>query len=203
MQLSAIAESFLFLSHTLSRNGTSPSLRIVTGEGKLIYSPGFRSTIIHLLARDERQTAQIQARNVRLHLLSQTNAYRRAHILISTLSSRAKDPQAVIYTIDRSTLEILPASSTTYTSLQDISDDLPENQPRFILLSYPMTLASGRLSVPYVMLNYLPANTKQETRMLYAGAKELMRNTAEVNRIIEISEAEEVEEIEKRLQGED
>lgn len=66
-----------------------------------------------------------------------------------------------------------------------------------------MTLASGRLSVPYVMLNYLPATTNQETRMLYAGAKELMRNTAEVNRIIEISEAEEVESIEEKLQGED
>ena len=120
-----------------------------------------------------------------------------------THSSRAKDPQAVIYQIDRSTLEILPASSSTFTSLQDISDELPENQPRFILLSYPMTLASGRMSVPYVMLNYLPENTKQETRMLYAGAKELMRNTAEVNRIIEIGEAEEVEGIEEKLRGED
>lgn len=29
--------------------------------------------------------------------------------------------------------------------------------------------------------------------MLYAGAKELMRNTAEVNRIIEIDSAEELE----------
>lgn len=37
--------------------------------------------------------------------------------------------------------------------------------------------------------------------MLYAGAKELVRNTAEVNRIIEIDSAEEVEEIEKLLKG--
>jgi hypothetical protein len=65
-----------------------------------------------------------------------------------------------------------------------------------------MTLSSGRLSVPYVMLNYLPATANQETRMLYAGAKELMRNTAEVNRIIEISEAEEVEDIEETLKAE-
>jgi hypothetical protein len=58
------------------------------------------------------------------------------------------------------------------------------------------------MSVPYVMLNYLPATTNQETRMLYAGAKELMRNTAEVNRIIEIGEAEEVEDIEEKLKSE-
>lgn len=58
---------------------------------------------------------------------------------------------------------------------------------------------SGRLSVPYVMLYYLPTTCNAEVKMLYAGAKELMRNTAEVNRIIEIDTAEEVGEIEERL----
>ena len=39
--------------------------------------------------------------------------------------------------------------------------------------------------------------------MLYAGAKELMRNTAEVGRIIEIDSSEELSEIEDKLKGED
>lgn len=85
----------------------------------------------------------------------------------------------------------------------DLSDDLPDNSPRFVLLSYPLTLGSGRLSVPYVMLNYLPATCNQEARMLYAGAKELMRNQSEAGRVIEIDSAEEVESIEEKLQGED
>lgn len=59
--------------------------------------------------------------------------------------------------------------------------------------------ASGRLSVPYVLLYYLPVTCNAELRMLYAGAKELMRNTAEVGRVIEIVEAEELEEVEERL----
>lgn len=63
--------------------------------------------------------------------------------------------------------------------------------------------ASGRLSVPYVMVNYLPATCHQESRMLYAGAKELMRNQSEAGRIVEIDTAEEVEEMEKKLQAED
>lgn len=37
--------------------------------------------------------------------------------------------------------------------------------------------------------------------MLYAGAKELMRNTAEVGRVIEIAEVEELETIEEKLGG--
>lgn len=49
------------------------------------------------------------------------------------------------------------------------------------------------------MLYYLPVTCNNEVKMLYAGAKELMRNTAEVNRIIEIDSPEELEEIEGRL----
>ena len=37
--------------------------------------------------------------------------------------------------------------------------------------------------------------------MLYAGAKELMRNTAEVGKIIEIDSAEDLEDIEAKLKG--
>ncbi len=40
-------------------------------------------------------------------------------------------------------------------------------------------------------------------RMSYAGAVELMRSTAEVNRVLEVAEAEELEGIEEKLKGED
>lgn len=38
--------------------------------------------------------------------------------------------------------------------------------------------------------------------MLYAGAKELMRNTAEAGRVLEMAEAEELETIQTKLGGE-
>ena len=110
----------------------------------------------------------------------------------------------------------------------DLSDDLPDNSPRFVLLSYPLTMvgpsliktvsstpcsrklayaayrqASGRLSVPYVMINYLPPTCSSEMRMLYAGAKELLRNQSEAGRIIEIDSTDDLENIEERLKGED
>lgn len=53
--------------------------------------------------------------------------------------------------------------------------------------------------MPYVMLYYLPVTCNNEVRMLYAGAKELMRNTAEVNRIIEVDSADDLEELEEKL----
>ncbi|KAH0532040.1 hypothetical protein TsFJ059_000781 [Trichoderma semiorbis] len=115
-------------------------------------------------------------------------------------TSRASKPQAVIYLIDKTTHEIhQDADKVTYTSLDEIADDLPDHAPRFILLSYPLTTSDGRLSVPYVLLYYLPITCNAETRMLYAGAKELIRNTAEVNKVIDIESTEDLEEVPTQL----
>ncbi|KAL1999023.1 hypothetical protein VTN02DRAFT_5170 [Thermoascus thermophilus] len=118
-------------------------------------------------------------------------------------TSRAKDPQAIIYLIDQKNHEIRPEDDQVYSKMEDLADELPDSSPRFILLSYPLTLSSGRLTVPYVLLYYLPENCNPSQRMLYAGAVELMRNTAEVNRVIEIESESDVVDIEKRLQGSD
>jgi hypothetical protein len=64
---------------------------------------------------------------------------------------------------------------------------------------YSLWQGDGRISVPYVLVYYLPENCNPSMRMSYAGAKELMRSTAEVNRIIEIESGEELEDIEKTL----
>ena len=43
--------------------------------------------------------------------------------------------------IDKNTYEIRQdEDKTVYTSLDEISDDLPDHAPRFILLSYPLTM---------------------------------------------------------------
>ena len=50
-----------------------------------------------------------------------------------------------------------------------------------------------------MLLYYLPVTCNAELRMLYAGAKELMRNTAEVGKILEIESADDLEEIPEKL----
>ena len=55
------------------------------------------------------------------------------------------------------------------------------------------------MSVPYVLIYYLPITCNNEQRMLYAGAKELMRNTSEVGRVLDLESAEDLEEIPQQL----
>jgi hypothetical protein len=46
--------------------------------------------------------------------------------------------------IDKNTLEIKQdEDKTVYKDLKDIAEDLPDHSPRFVLLSYPLTLVSG------------------------------------------------------------
>nr|OQO22720.1 hypothetical protein B0A51_08379 [Rachicladosporium sp. CCFEE 5018] len=64
-------------------------------------------------------------------------------------------------------------------------------------------MASGRQSVPYVLISYLPSTCNQESRMLYAGAKELLRNESEAGKVIEIDDAEDLLQMEQKLKGEE
>ena len=60
---------------------------------------------------------------------------------------------------------------------------------------------SGQQRVPYVLLYYLPETCNAQMRMLYAGAKELMRNTSEVGSVIDVGSAEELHELPERLKS--
>lgn len=60
----------------------------------------------------------------------------------------------------------------------------------------------GRMSVPYVLLYYLPNTCNADMRMIYAGAKELMRNTSEVGRVFDVESAEDLQEIPGKLASE-
>ncbi|KAK3645903.1 hypothetical protein LTR22_014569, partial [Elasticomyces elasticus] len=74
----------------------------------------------------------------RLYTFSQETKDKLRKFRLST--SRAKDPQAVIYQVDKSSMEIKQADDEVYKNMQELSDELPDNSPRYVLLSYPLTL---------------------------------------------------------------
>jgi len=118
-------------------------------------------------------------------------------------TSRSTDPQAVIYMIEKNENALVvkqdPKTEKVYKDLETLAEDLPDNSPRFVLLSYPLKLKDDRISVPYVLLYYLPVTCNAELRMLYASAKELMKNKAGVGRIIDMDSAEDLEDIPDKL----
>jgi len=49
--------------------------------------------------------------------------------------------------IDSKNQEIRPDDDQIYSKMEDVADELPESSPRFILLSYPLTLVRIRSSL--------------------------------------------------------
>lgn len=66
--------------------------------------------------------------------------------------------------------------------MEDLIDELPDSTPRYILLSYPLTLEDGRKSSPLVLIYYRPESSPSDSNMLYAGAVELIRSHAGVSK---------------------
>lgn len=52
------------------------------------------------------------------------------------------------------------------------------------------------------MLYYLPDTCNDAVRMLYAGAKELMRNTSEAGRVFDIESVDDLESLPAKLKSE-
>ncbi|ODV63389.1 Aim7p [Ascoidea rubescens DSM 1968] len=113
-------------------------------------------------------------------------------------SARASTMQAMVFYIDDS-YDIKPEDLDAITSIDQLVEELPENKPRFVVLSYPLTLKDGRKSSPLVLVYYLPPTSSQKSRMTYAAAIELFRDKAGVSKLIEVNEEEDFEDIEEKL----
>lgn len=68
------------------------------------------------------------------------------------------------------------------SSIEELIEEIPDNTPRYIILSYPLTLSDGRKKSPLVMIYWLPPTSQQSQRMLYAAALELVREKAGVSK---------------------
>ncbi|CAD1813654.1 Cofilin/tropomyosin-type actin-binding family protein [Candida parapsilosis] len=115
-------------------------------------------------------------------------------------SARVNKPQALIYLIDKESNEIKKQEvEESIDSLESLVEELPDNNPRYILLSYPIKTSDGRLQSPLVMLYWIPPTTNQANRMLYAGAVEQFRDKAGVSKLIKVEDEDDFEDIEEQL----
>lgn len=68
--------------------------------------------------------------------------------------------------------------------------------------SFGLIQKSGRPASPYILLSYLPATSTSEQRMLYAGARELMRAESQAGRLMDVDDEESVMDVGQKLASE-
>ncbi|VDD90511.1 unnamed protein product [Enterobius vermicularis] len=76
--------------------------------------------------------------------------------------------------------------------LDEIRDELPPQQPRYILMSYKLVHPDGRFSFPLCLIYYTPTGSSPEVQMLYAGSRNYLARECQLNKTIELREPEDL-----------
>jgi len=69
---------------------------------------------------------------------------------------------------------------------EELVEELPEHSPRFVLVSYEMKHADGRISNPLVLVYWAPESTSMELSTLYTSALPTFCAHADVGKVIDI-----------------
>ncbi|KZP12569.1 glia maturation factor beta [Athelia psychrophila] len=76
-------------------------------------------------------------------------------------------------------------------SIEDLAEELPENSPRYVVLSYELQHSDGRTSFPLVLINWAPTSSEIGMMTLHASALWEFQAAADVSKVIEMREGAE------------
>ena len=107
--------------------------------------------------------------------------------------SRSKKPRALILKIDPQSKELRADGDLMEDiTLEDLKEELPGHQPRFVLYSFPYNHADARISYPLCLIFSSPRESKTELMVMYAGSKLELEKRADANKVYELSDLEDL-----------
>ncbi|KAG6836784.1 hypothetical protein H0H93_003205 [Arthromyces matolae] len=104
---------------------------------------------------------------------------------------RSSGSAALIIKINKSKLVLEEVEQFDEISIEELAEELPENSPRYVVLSYELSHKDGRKSFPLVLINWAPSTSEISLLTLHASALLNFQTTADVSKIIEIRDGPE------------
>ncbi|XP_040917200.1 glia maturation factor beta [Toxotes jaculatrix] len=101
---------------------------------------------------------------------------------------------AIVMKIDKDKQLVILDEEHEDISPDDLKDELPERQPRFIVYSYKYQHDDGRVSYPLCFIFSSPVGCRPEQQMMYAGSKNKLVQTVELTKVFEIRNTEDLTE---------
>ena len=77
-------------------------------------------------------------------------------------------------------------------TIDEVKDELPEHQPRFLLYSFPLVHSDSRISYPLCLIFSSPRESKTELMVMYAGSKNELERISNVNKCYELTELDDL-----------
>jgi len=101
---------------------------------------------------------------------------------------------ALVFKIDPEKLLIIMDEEHEDISVDDLREELPSHQPRYVLLSYVMKHDDGRVSYPLCFIFISPQGCKPEMQMMYAGSKTNLVKELGCTKVFELRSLDEMTE---------
>ncbi|KAF9343996.1 hypothetical protein BGX26_004941 [Mortierella sp. AD094] len=105
-------------------------------------------------------------------------------------AKRSQGNAALICKIDKNKLLIEEDEDQDSITMEELAESLPDNTPRYVVLSFELKHDDGRLSYPLVFLYYAPSGVKPELNMLYASAKTYFQNKVGLGKVFDVQDAD-------------
>ncbi|KAF8912146.1 hypothetical protein CPB84DRAFT_1742762 [Gymnopilus junonius] len=104
---------------------------------------------------------------------------------------RSEGSAAIVIKINKAKLVMEEVEQFDSISIEDLAEELPENSPRYVVLSYELKHKDGRTSFPLVLVNWSPSSSETGMLTLHASALLNFQNTADVSKAIEVRDGPE------------
>ncbi|RDX56509.1 glia maturation factor beta [Polyporus arcularius HHB13444] len=98
---------------------------------------------------------------------------------------------AIVIKINKQKLVMEEVEQYDDISIEDLAEELPENSPRYVVLSYELNHSDGRKSFPLVLVNWAPTSSEISLLTLHASALLDFQSTADVSKVIEVRDGAE------------
>ncbi|VDM96255.1 unnamed protein product [Thelazia callipaeda] len=106
--------------------------------------------------------------------------------------SKKRSTNALILKIDSVKQLIALDKKLEDCTPEEIRNELPSQQPRYVVISYEHTHDDGRLSYPLYLVLYSPSGCNPRLQMMYAGSRNSLAKECGLNKNFEIREADEL-----------
>ncbi|KAI0221147.1 Glia maturation factor beta [Lamellibrachia satsuma] len=107
---------------------------------------------------------------------------------------KAKNNAAIVMKIDQGSRMILVDEEYEDCTLDELQDELPASQPRFLVYSCSLDHGDGRVSYPLSFIYVSPAGCKPEQQMMYAGSLKSLVDDAGFSKVFEVRSTEDLTE---------
>ncbi|THH30370.1 hypothetical protein EUX98_g3827 [Antrodiella citrinella] len=93
---------------------------------------------------------------------------------------------AIVVKINKQKLIMEEVEQFDNISIDDLAEELPENAPRYVVLSYELSHDDARKSFPLVLINWAPVTCEMSLLTLHASAFLEFQVTADISKVIEV-----------------